>query len=130
MQVKFEIAGGHIGEAAKAIFAFGAVGEVVGIVADIHVDASLDRVLAQDFGEGVGELVAAVSIRKLEAVAAKYEACVWVLNRHGWRGGRCRGQVEVIVAAIVKAEFVDRSRGESCLERRLQEVAGGAVGKG
>ena len=81
MQVKFVVAAGYVGEAAKTIFAPRAVSEIVGVVADIDVNSGLHRVLPQNFGEGVSKLVAPVGIGKLEAVPAEHEAGVGILNR-------------------------------------------------
>jgi len=85
-------------------------------------------VVAEDFCEVVGDLVAPVCVGKLKAVSTEHEAGVGILDGNsggGWGRGR---QIEVIVAAEMEADLIDRLGIEGRLQGNLKEVAGGAVG--
>ena len=59
--------------------------------------------IADQFREVVGVLEAVVRGGELEAVAAKDEAAVRILNDDRGAGGRCVGQVKVEIGTEVEA---------------------------
>ena len=78
-------------------------------MADVNVHAGLQVVVPENLGEGVGEFVAAVGVSKLKAVPAEHEPGIRILNGDSRRCRRSRRKIEVIVAAVVETEFIDRS---------------------
>ena len=99
-------------------------------MADVNVYASLQGVFPDNLGEVVGEFIAPIGIGELKAVSAEDKACVRILNCDRRRGRWCSGKIEVIIAAEVKAKFIDVRGIESGLQRNLKELTGRSIGEG
>ena len=127
LEVELECLGGHIIQAAKAIFSLRGVDEIVGVMVDVQIESKFERVAAENPGQVIRHLVPAVASRKLEPVAAQDETGVGVLNRCRGHRGRRAGQIRVRVVGKMKAQLIVGHGTERGLHRKLEEMAGVAI---
>ncbi len=103
------------------------INEIVAIMIDIDIDASLDGMTAPYFREVIAKLKTPVRGGKLKAVSAENNAFIGVLDndcRECWGSIR---QIKVIVVSEVEAEFVQCGGRECSVKGELQEMAGRAI---
>src|ERR1700694_6318399 len=74
LQVEFVVAGGYIEETGETILSLGPGSKGICVAADINVHTSLQGVVPENLGEGVGEFVAAVGVGKLKLGCSEEKA--------------------------------------------------------
>ncbi len=129
LEIELKRSGSYIRKTGELVFTLRGVDEVVGVPVIVDVHACLESMLSEHLREVIREFVAMVGGRKLEAVAAKDESRVGVLNHNRGSEGRSVRQIKVEVAAIVEAQLVHRLIIEDGVKRELEEVARGTVGQ-